>query len=96
VYVRPQAARLLAATFQHAPRPPKADDTRSRFDGLTKREQTVLRLVAEGYTGGEIGRSLGITAKTVDTYRRRIQEKIGVAHRTDYVHLALRIGLLKQ
>jgi DNA-binding NarL/FixJ family response regulator len=53
-----------------------------------------LQRVAEGYNGREIGRQLGISAKTVDTYRQRIEEKLGIAHRTDYVRFALELGLL--
>lgn len=95
VYVRPRVARLLAAALRPTP-PSRVDQTRAKFERLSEREQTVLRLVAEGYTGPEIGRSLGITPKTVDTYRRRIQEKIGLVHRTDYIRLALNLDLLKK
>ena len=53
-----------------------------------------LRMVAEGYNGPEIGRQLGITAKTVDTYKQRIEEKLGLTHRTEYVRFAIAAGLL--
>lgn len=99
VYVRPQAARLLAASLRRPTPPGELDATetaRSRFASLSGREQAVLRLVAEGYTGREIGESLGITAKTVDTYRHRIQEKIGLAHRAEYIRFALTIDLVKK
>ena len=96
IYVRPHVGKLLAATLRRPPLRAAVDDTRAKFDSLSKREQTVLRLVAEGHTGPEIGRSLGITAKTVDTYRHRIQQKIGLAHRTEYIRFALSIGLLKK
>ena len=56
----------------------------------------LLRAVAaEGYTAPEIGTQLSISPKTVDTYKQRIGEKLGLVHRTDYVKLALRLGLLK-
>lgn len=92
VYVRPSVARLLAA--QVARKPERADTPVSRFALLSDREQSVLRLVAEGYNGPEIGEQLHITAKTVDTYKQRIQEKIGLDHRSAYVRFALDIGLL--
>ena len=38
--------------------------------------------------------SLGISAKTVDTYKQRVNEKLGLQHRNDYVTLALKLGLL--
>jgi hypothetical protein len=37
---------------------------------------------------------LGITPKTVDTYKNRIGQKLGFTHRTDYVRFALRLGLI--
>ena len=54
----------------------------------------MFTLIARGYSGPEIATQLGITAKTVDTYRHRINEKIGVQHRSAYVQAALDAGLL--
>ena len=91
-YVRPAIARRLAESaiaFSDHTR-----ETLEQYETLSDREQTVLRLVAIGYNGPEIGRQLGITAKTVDTYKQRIEEKLGIAHRTGYVRFALRAGLL--
>ena len=62
---------------------------------VADREQVVLKMVAEGYTAPEIGEQLTISPKTVDTYKQRIGEKLGLTHRTDYVKFALRLGLLK-
>jgi DNA-binding CsgD family transcriptional regulator len=39
---------------------------------------------------------LFISPKTVDTYRQRINEKLGITHRSEYVRLALKLGLLKE
>lgn len=91
VYVRPSAARLLATALV----PQRAAETaRSRFGSLSEREQTVLQMVAEGYSGAEIARQLGISTKTVDAYKRRVQDKLGLEHRTDYVRFALEAGIL--
>ena len=92
VYVQPTAARALARGL--ARRDGNAEE-RTRFEKLTDREQVVLRMVAEGYTAPEIGEHLSISPKTVDTYKQRIGEKLGLTHRTDYVKLALKLGLLK-
>jgi two-component system response regulator NreC len=91
VYVRPAAARLLASAVipEHAAR-----SARGRFQTLSDREQTTLRLLAEGYSGVEIARKLGISTKTVDAYKRRVQDKLGLEHRTDYVRFALEAGIL--
>lgn len=92
VYVQPTAARALARGL--AKRDGSAEE-RARFERLTDREQVVLKMVAEGYTAPEIGEHLTISPKTVDTYKQRIGEKLGLTHRTDYVRFALKLGLLK-
>jgi two-component system response regulator NreC len=91
IYVRPAAARLLAAAIV----PQRADETaRSRFNSLSAREKTILRSVAEGYSGAEIARQLGISSKTVDAYKRRVEDKLGFRHRTEYVRFAIEAGVL--
>lgn len=93
VYVRPSAARVLAKNLTK--KDPAAVE-RERFEKLTQRERDVLRLVARGYSAPEIGEQLFISPKTVDTYKQRIQEKVGLAHRPDYVQFALKLGLLAE
>ena len=91
VYVRPMAARILASAVV----PERAAQTaRGRFQALSERERTVLRLVAQGYNGAEIARQLGISTKTVDAYKHRVQAKLGFQHRTEYVRFALEAGVL--
>ena len=93
VYVRPTAARVLAKGLTKKD-PHQVD--RDRFERLTDRERDVLRLTAQGYSAPEIGERLFISPKTVDTYKQRINEKLGLSHRADYVQFALRLGLLAQ
>ena len=92
VYVRPAAARVLA---QGARRREERESDRARFERLTDRERAVMQLIAEGYTAPEIGERLAISPKTVDTYKQRINDKLGLTHRADYVKLALKLGLLQ-
>jgi len=91
VYMQPTAARTLANQIKK--KATHADD-RTRFDKLTERERAVLQLVAGGYSAPEIGEKLFISPKTVDTYKQRINEKLGFSHRSDYVDFALKLGLL--
>ena len=93
VYVQASAARVLARGIA---RDGKDSDLRGRYEKLTERERDVLRLVASGFTAPEIGEQLFISPKTVDTYRQRINEKLGITHRSEYVRLALKLGLLKE
>lgn len=92
VYVRPGVARLLAARVRDRTTAAAARDT--RLAQLSERERTVLQLIAAGWNGPEVGQRLGISAKTVDTYKQRIEEKLGLVHRTDYVRFALELDIL--
>ena len=91
IYVRPQVARFLAASIRGQAATAHAED---RLGKLSGRERTVVELMAEGFNGPEIGDRLGISAKTVETYKQRIGEKLGIEHRSEYVRLALEEGLL--
>lgn len=92
VYVQPSAslalARAMARRSEHA-------DERDKYEALTEREREVLVLVAGGYSASEIGERLFISPKTVETYKQRITEKLGLSHRADYVQFCLRLGLLQ-
>ena len=93
MFVRPAAARVLAKGIK---KKDEHEEDRAKFERLTEREQNVLRLTAQGYSAPEIGQKLFISPKTVDTYKQRIHEKLGLAHRSDYIKLALKLGLLSQ
>jgi DNA-binding NarL/FixJ family response regulator len=93
MYVQPNAGRVLArGVLAKDP----AGEERVRFDRLTERERNVLVLVARGYSAPEIGERLSISPKTVDTYKQRVNEKLGVTHRAEYVRIAMRLGLLAE
>jgi len=92
IFVQPSAARVLA---QGARRRDEQATERARYERLTDREREVMRLIAEGYTAPEIGEQLAISPKTVDTYKQRVNDKLGLTHRADYVKLALKLGLLQ-
>ena len=92
-FVRPEAARVLAEGWKQRA---AEDEVRARYDSLSAREKSVFQLIAEGYSTSQIGERLFISAKTADTYRRRINEKLGTGERADYVRLALTLGLLER
>jgi DNA-binding NarL/FixJ family response regulator len=58
--------------------------------GLTARERGVLRLVAHGKGTREISAELGMSPKTVDSHRRNVREKLGLANARDLVRYAIR------
>jgi DNA-binding NarL/FixJ family response regulator len=91
VFVRETAAELLASGWtRRASQAP----ARAAFETLSDREREVFRLMAQGYSSTQIGNRLFISAKTVDTYRRRINDKMGFTERAQYIRLALDLGLL--
>lgn len=61
---------------------------------LTKRERQVLRLLAEGQRTKDIAATLGISPKTVETYRSRMMLKLGIDNLAGLVKLAIRSGLI--
>ena len=91
VFLPPKAATLLLRRYRDV----EGEDTAGLTD-LSTREQEVLALTAEGFSSREIGEKLFISPKTVDTYRARIMDKLGLSHRSELVRFALRAGLLKE
>lgn len=61
---------------------------------LTPREREVVRRIGQGHTYREIAAALGISEKTVATYRERASEKLGVRSRAELVRWALENGIL--
>jgi len=64
------------------------------WGNLSEREQETLRLVALGHTSKEIADQIGVSAKTVETYRARGMEKLGLRSRAALVRFALAEGLI--
>jgi len=61
---------------------------------LSEREQQVLKLVAEGFSSREIADQLSISTKTVEAYRARFADKLGLRSRAQIVQYALNLGFL--
>jgi len=91
VFLPPKATRLLLQSYKSGD-----GSQETGVKDLSSREQEVLALTAEGFSSREIGKKLFISPKTVDTYRARIMEKLGLNHRSELVRFALRVGLLKE
>jgi two-component system, NarL family, response regulator NreC len=84
-YLRPEAVSVLI------------DDSPGQAPEavLSDREIEILKLVAHGHTNAEIGSLLYLSPKTVDTYRRRVMQKLTLETRADMVDYALKHDLLK-
>ena len=66
-----------------------------REDELSEREAEIVRLIARGFSNKEIAAQLGISSKTVETYKVRSLEKLGLSSRSDLVSYALQQGWLE-
>jgi two-component system response regulator NreC len=62
---------------------------------LSDREREVLRLIAHGHTNQQVADRLCISVKSVETYKARLMEKLGLKGRAELVRYALQHGLLK-
>jgi DNA-binding NarL/FixJ family response regulator len=61
---------------------------------LSKREREVIKLIAQGQNSKEIGQIMGISHRTVDTYRRRLMDKLDLHTLADVVRYAVRTGMI--
>ncbi len=64
------------------------------YDRLTRREQEVMRLVAQGLSSKEIGAKLFISPKTVENHRTKIMEKLEMDSLVDLVKYAAKLGII--
>ena len=62
---------------------------------LSERERDVVVLVAEGLGNKQVGATLGISIKTVESHRRNIMHKLGLKSSADLVRYAVRDGLVQ-
>jgi DNA-binding NarL/FixJ family response regulator len=62
---------------------------------LSDREAEVVRLIAQGYAMKEMAARLDLSARTLETYKARAMEKLGLRNRADIVRYALQRGWLK-
>ena len=67
--------------------------TTDHRDGLTARQMEVLKLIAEGQRTKEIAYTLGVSIKTVETYRTQIMNKLGIQDIAGLVRYAIRQGI---
>lgn len=67
---------------------------RDAYETLSDREREVLKWVARGHTNQEIAEKLFLSVKTVETYRARLAEKLGLRGRAELVRFAMERGLL--
>jgi len=70
-----------------------AIEVKSPLESLSPREREILQLVVEGKSSKEIGKILYLSPKTVETYRSRLMQKLGVSNLPDLIKFAIQHGL---
>lgn len=91
VFLYPSLAKSLVRDFMG-----RADGSeRASLDGLSEREQEVLKWIADGLSNQEIGDKLSISVKTVERHRANIMAKLNLHSRTELVKYAIRKGLIE-
>jgi DNA-binding NarL/FixJ family response regulator len=90
LYVDPAVAHRM---FDDIPRRARQSENSIAGD-LTDREAEVVKLVARGYTSKEIARQLDLGVKTIETYKARASEKLGLKSRAEIVRYATDQGWL--
>lgn len=86
--------RCLARVFNRMSREQSLEELRGRFDRLTPRETEVMALVVQGVTSPAIAQRLGISPRTVESYRVQIMDKMQAESVAVLVRQAVRLGRL--
>ena len=90
-FLYPSATRMVLEDYLTRVQSGNEQDA---YERLSEREREVLRLLALGHTAGDIAERLYLSPKSVETYRSRIMEKLGLDSRPALVRYALARGLL--
>lgn len=92
IYLYPSMAKLLVKDYLTQER---SIDGAYNLDGLTDREQEVLKHLVEGENNDEIADILVISPKTVARHRENIMRKLNLHSRAELVRYAIRKGIIK-
>ena len=99
IYLHPQHTRILLEDTLERQQPdqaPAVSEKVARYRSLSEREAQIFRLVALGHRNSEIAEMLYLSVKTVETYKARLMQKLGVRSRAALVRYALDLGILDE
>jgi DNA-binding NarL/FixJ family response regulator len=89
MYIHPSMTKALLGELADPAMASHSGDTASQ---LSEREAQVIKHVARGHTNQEIAEKLSLSVKTVETYRSRAMEKLGLSSRAALVRYAMEKG----
>ena len=85
-YLSPKVAEMVLDNVSRG-------SSASPLESLSKRERQVLQLVAEGHSSAQIAVMLALSPKSVDTYRSRLMQKLGVSDVAALIKFAIQHGI---
>ncbi len=72
---------------------PHGNPAETPLESLSPREREILQLVVEGKSSAEIAKIIFLSPKTVETYRSRLMQKLGIKNLPDLIKFAIQKGL---
>lgn len=90
-YLSPTISRSVIDSYLHR----TGSGKKAALDQLTPRQREVLQLIAEGNSTKEIAASLNLSAKTVETHRAQLMERLDIYDVASLVRFAMREGLIQ-
>ena len=93
MYIHPSMTKALLGDLV---KEPSSIGPRDPIELLSDRELHVIKQVARGHTNQEVAEKLSLSVKTVETYRARAMEKLGLTSRATLVRYAMEQGWLTE
>lgn len=90
-YLSPTISRSVIDSYLHR----TGSGKKAALEQLTPRQREVLQLIAEGNSTKEIAASLNLSAKTVETHRAQLMERLDIYDVASLVRFAMREGLIQ-
>jgi two-component system, NarL family, invasion response regulator UvrY len=87
VYISPQLAQMLVVNGLSL-------DSKSPLSDLSQRELQIAELITRGQRANDVAVTLNISPKTINTYKYRIYEKLGVTNDVELTLAAVKYGLV--
>lgn len=88
VYVSPEVAQLLVVNGL------SSDQAKSPLAQLTQRELQIAQMITSGHRANEVAGVLNISPKTINSYKYRIYDKLGVTNDVELTLVAVKYGLV--
>lgn len=92
-YYSPAVAKQLSAALRGETPSPERQDHQARLDSLTRRERDVLQGVTAGKTNKEVAADLGLSPRTIESYRESLMRKLGIYTVAELTKFAVEAGV---